>query len=98
MRGFGRLANIRRDRLVADFDDPRLLAAMRSFLASVDALTAAVTAGDDRAVIDRAEDRAIAAMSLRRRLLDVGWTAPPRRPAPPDPAPQTGPDEGSAPG
>jgi hypothetical protein len=88
-------------RLVADFDDPRLLGAMRAYLAAVDALAAAVAAGDDRAVIDRAEDRAIAAMSLRRRLHDLGWTGPPRRqerPAPPDPesppgAAPRGPDE-----
>ncbi len=79
---------------MADFDDDRLLRAMRSFLAAVDALSAAVSAGDDRVVIDRAEDRAIAAMSLRRRLLDLGWTAPPRRPdRPADPG---GPDASGA--
>jgi hypothetical protein len=70
---------------MSEFDDERLLRAMRAFLAAADALAAAVAAGDDRAVIDRAEERAIAAMSLRRRLTDAGWTPPRRADAPPAP-------------
>lgn len=64
---------------MADFDDARLLAAMRSFLQAVDAVARAVEDGDEREIIDRAEDRAIAAMALRRRLVELGWTSPARR-------------------
>lgn len=60
------------------FDDARLLAAMRAYVRAADAVTEAVAAGDDRSVIDRAEQRSIAALSLRRRLTELGWSAPPR--------------------
>lgn len=62
---------------MADFDDDRLLAAMRDYLRSVDAVGQAVQAGDDRALLDRAEERTIAGLALRRRLVELGWVAPP---------------------
>lgn len=65
---------------MTEFDDDRLLAAMRAYVAASDAVTAAVASGDDRALIDRAEQRSIAAMAVRRRLVELGWTGP-QRPA-----------------
>ena len=53
---------------MGDFDDPRLLAAMRAYVAAADAIAKAAALDDDRATMDRGDERVIAAMSLRRRL------------------------------
>lgn len=55
------------------FDDPALLAAMRAYLAAADALAAAA---DDLEVLRGAEAASLAGLQLRKRLLELGWTAP----------------------
>jgi hypothetical protein len=55
------------------FDDTALLAAMRAFLDAADALDAAA---DDTEVLRRSDEKALAGMSLRKRLLELGWSAP----------------------
>jgi len=64
---------------VSEFDDLRLREAMRAFLAASDALDEAAqdaTADRSRDVIDYADEKALAAMALRRRLEGEGWVAP----------------------
>lgn len=67
---------------MSEFDDARLREAMRAFLDASDALDAAAndSAADQfHLVIDSADSKALAAMALRRRLEDAGWTAPRER-------------------
>lgn len=67
---------------MSEFDDAGLREAMRSFLAASDALADAAsdaTADRSRDVIDFADQKALAAMSLRRRLEGQGWVAPQER-------------------
>jgi hypothetical protein len=71
---------------MTDFDDVRLVAAMRAYVRAVDEVAQAGWAGDDKAVLDRADQRAIAAMAVRRRLLELGWSPPNHRVAPGRPA------------
>ena len=64
---------------VTDFDDPRLRGAMRAFLRAADALDeVGVTNSSDssRDVIDRADAKTLAEMTLRKHLESVGWIAP----------------------
>jgi len=73
---------------VSEFDDVRLREAMRAFIDASDALDSAAhdhSADRSRDVIDYADTKALAAMTLRRRLEDAGWAAP-RKPAPVDSA------------
>ncbi|MFL6139034.1 MAG: hypothetical protein ACJ74O_14720 [Frankiaceae bacterium] len=63
---------------MTELDDGRLLAAMRAYLRATDALARAVDHGDERAIMDGAEQRSIAAMAVHRRLVELGWTAPVR--------------------
>lgn len=59
------------------FDDPELRQAMASYLVAASALDEAAAVGDEpRALLDLAEAKSMTAMSLRRRLTDLGWTAP----------------------
>jgi hypothetical protein len=69
---------------VTDFDDPPLRGAMRAFLRAADALDEAVTSSSpegSRDIIDRADAKILAEMTLRKHLEDAGWTAPREVPA-----------------
>ncbi|MGZ6793772.1 MAG: hypothetical protein ACXVFV_12515 [Mycobacteriales bacterium] len=55
------------------FDDPALLAAMRAYVAAGDALAAAT---DDADVLRCADAASVAGLRVRKRLLELGWTAP----------------------
>ena len=68
---------------VSDFDDPRLRGAMRAFLRAADALDEAVTGSSEssRDVIDRADAKTLAEMTLRKHLENAGWIAPREVPA-----------------
>lgn len=55
------------------FDDAALLAAMRDYVAAGDALAAA---GEDAEVLRCADRVSMAGLRLRKRLLELGWTAP----------------------
>lgn len=55
------------------FDDPQLLAAMATYL---EACTAIAAAADDADLLHRSDLKATAGMSLRKRLVELGWTAP----------------------
>jgi hypothetical protein len=59
------------------FDDPALRAAMSEYLQAAARLdeTASV-GGEARNLLDLAEAKTVAAMQLRKRLTDVGWSAP----------------------
>lgn len=59
------------------FDDPELRAAMAAFLSAAEALDeASVVGGQPRDLLDLAEAKAMAGLSLRKRLTALGWTAP----------------------
>jgi hypothetical protein len=59
------------------FDDPALRQAMSDFLVAAAALDeASQDGGEARDLLDLAESKSMAAMALRRRLTDLGWTAP----------------------
>lgn len=59
------------------FDDPALRQAMSDYLVAAASLDAASQeGGDPRDLLDLAETKSMAAMALRRRLTDLGWTAP----------------------
>ena len=59
------------------FDDADVRAAMRTFLETSQQLEDASTVGSQaRSLLDLAEAKSIAAMVLRRRLTELGWTAP----------------------
>jgi hypothetical protein len=70
---------------VAEFEDPRLRAAMRAYLESCDALDTSDTDEGDgpREFIERADAKTLAEMVLRQQLVRLGWTAP-REHAPAD--------------
>ena len=55
------------------FDNPQLLAAMATYL---EACTATAAATDDAELLSRSDVMATAGMSLRKRLVELGWTAP----------------------
>ena len=57
------------------FDDEALRGAMSRYLTACDALESADGA-DARDLLDLAEAKAMAGMALRKRLVDLGWTAP----------------------
>lgn len=59
--------------LSPSFDDPSVLAAMRAFVAAADALDAATADAD---ILNRSEAKAVAGLSLRKRLIELGWQAP----------------------
>ena len=59
------------------FDDADVRAAMRAYLDAAGKLDDASTVGSEpRNLLDLAEAKSIAAMVLRRRLTELGWTAP----------------------
>lgn len=58
------------------FDAPELLAALRGYLAAHDRLEEVAASGSARDVVDEAEAKSVAAMRLRRELVEQGWTAP----------------------
>lgn len=55
------------------FDDPALRAAMRAFL---DAEAALAAATDDAEVLSRSDAKSVAGLAVRKRLLELGWSAP----------------------
>ena len=64
------------------FDDPRLRAAMQSFLWAAQRLDDASTDGQGaRELLDLAEAKSVAGMELRKRLVELGWQAPAHHPA-----------------
>jgi hypothetical protein len=59
------------------FDDPDVRTAMTAFVRAADALDEASSVGGEaRDLLDLAETKAMAGMALRRRLEELGWTAP----------------------
>ena len=59
------------------FDDDALRTAMAQYLAAARGLDEASTVGGEaRQLLDLAEAKAMAAMKLQKRLVDLGWTAP----------------------
>jgi hypothetical protein len=64
-----------------DFDDPRLFTALREYVVAADALAELDPRGEPRRTLDLAERKSLAAMALRRRLAELGWTPPLTRPA-----------------
>jgi hypothetical protein len=62
---------------VQPFDDDALRAAMRDYLRLADRLDVASRDGEAaRELVDLAEAKAVAGMVLRKRLVELGWTAP----------------------
>ena len=63
---------------MTDFDDTRLRGAMRAFLRAADALdeAAASQASESRDVLDKADAKILAEMTLRKNLENAGWVAP----------------------
>jgi len=60
-----------------DFDDPALRSAMREYVAAAELLDSTSSTGaEPRQLLDLAEAKTLASMRLRRRLTDVGWSAP----------------------
>ena len=55
------------------FDDPGLQAAMRSYLEACASLQAAAA---DAELLSRSDAKAVAGLRLRKRLVELGWTAP----------------------
>jgi hypothetical protein len=60
---------------MSEFDDAALRAAMREFIDAADRLSR-VDSLDSREILDLADRKSLAAMTLRRRLEQAGWTAP----------------------
>ena len=59
------------------FDDPALRAAMTAYLDAARRLDEVSSVGDEaRNLLDLAEAKTLAAMQLRKRLTDLGWSAP----------------------
>ena len=59
------------------FDDLQIRSAMTAYLQAADALDEASRLGDEpRQLLDLAEAKSVASMALRKRLVDLGWTAP----------------------
>ncbi len=66
---------------MSEFDDAGLRAAMRGYLdaaARLEHLDADPDGEAVRAMLDLAQAKSLAAITLRRRLRDLGWTPPPR--------------------
>ena len=64
-----------------DFDPPELRAALRGYLAAADRLDEISATGSPRDLVDEAEAKSVAAMRLRRSLVEQGWTAPAKTPS-----------------
>lgn len=61
------------------FDDADVRAAMRRFLDAAGRLAeVAAVGGEPRALLDHAEDKALAGLLLRQALERQGWSAPTR--------------------
>jgi hypothetical protein len=60
----------------SSFEDTALLAAMRAFVAANDALDQAQEASQ---VIELSEAKSMAGMAVRKRLSELGWSAPVRQ-------------------
>ncbi|MCU1586876.1 MAG: hypothetical protein JWN31_369 [Frankiales bacterium] len=58
------------------FDDPVLIAAMRGFVAAIDAQDKADEASR---LIELSEAKSMAGMAVRKRLAELGWSAPVRQ-------------------
>lgn len=58
------------------FEDPVLQAAMRAYL---HACTSLAAAGDEAEILNRSDAKSMAGLSLRKRLVELGWTAPARQ-------------------
>jgi hypothetical protein len=59
------------------FDDAALRAAMTAYLAAARGLDeASEVGGEARDLLDLAESKAIAAMRLQKRLVELGWAQP----------------------
>jgi len=78
---------------VPDLDDERLYAALRDFVRAAESLSAVEPQDEPRRTLDLAEQKSLAGMAVRRRLLELGWTPPVRRV---DPG-AAGPSSGEAP-
>lgn len=60
-----------------DFDDAALQLAMGGYLDCVRRLEEISSLGGEaRALLDLAEGKTLAALQLRKRLVELGWTAP----------------------
>jgi hypothetical protein len=65
------------------FDDAAVREAMGAFVTAADRLDEAATTGADaRVLLDLAESKTLAGMRLRKRLAELGWSAPAPAPAP----------------
>ena len=59
------------------FEDPDLRAAMAAYVAASSALDEASEVGAEaRDLMDLAEAKAVSGMALKKRLVELGWTAP----------------------
>jgi hypothetical protein len=59
------------------FDDPALRAAMSAYLdAAVRLDETSAVGGEARDLLDLAEAKTLAGMQLRKRLTELGWSAP----------------------
>ncbi len=71
---------------MSEFDDDRLVALLREYIGSVDALDDVVPRDEPRLTLELAEHKSLAGMAVRRRLLELGWTPPSRRPGTAEPS------------
>ncbi|MCU1591542.1 MAG: hypothetical protein JWP11_2798 [Frankiales bacterium] len=59
------------------FDDAGLRAAMTAYVDAARRLDETSSIGDEaRNILDLAEAKTLAAMQLRKRLMELGWSAP----------------------
>jgi hypothetical protein len=59
------------------FDDAGLRAAMAAYLDAAKLLDEASSVGGEaRSLLDLAEAKTVSAMQLRKRLVELGWSAP----------------------
>jgi hypothetical protein len=65
---------------VSDFDDDRLYAALRDYVRAAETLSGIEPQDEPRRTLDLAEQKSLAGLAVRRRLTELGWTPPPRRP------------------
>ncbi|MBK5307401.1 MAG: hypothetical protein JJD92_12000 [Frankiaceae bacterium] len=64
------------------FDDAGLRAAMTAFLDAAKRLDETSSVGGEaRNLLDLAEAKTLSAMQLRKRLAELGWSAPVREPS-----------------
>lgn len=60
-----------------DLDDPAVRSALREYVAAADLLEATTSIGAEaRQLLELAEAKTVASMRLRRRLIELGWSAP----------------------